>query len=334
MLGLPLGFAAPAVLAGLLALPLIWLLLRMTPPRPKQEIFPPLRILEQLKKHEETPSHTPWWLTALRMGLAALAIIALAGPLLNPQAALTGAGDGRLIVILDDGWASQETMGAQKRAAESLLRDALASGRATGLATLSDGAAADLTTTTTDLQLERLAALEPRPSRSEADGKAEALRRDASGAAAEIILLSNGVQPAGWDAFFASIARDDQHTLRVFQPANTSASAIVGVDNSNASMSVTMASLGGFPTGDLVAYDGRNRPLGAVAIDTGEPLGDGRIAVDIDLPLELRNDIARLSLNQARSAAGTYLLDEGSRRRRVAMLSGVSNELAQPLLEP
>ena len=39
-----LTFGAPLILAGLLALPLIWFLLRLTPPRPRDEVFPPTAI--------------------------------------------------------------------------------------------------------------------------------------------------------------------------------------------------------------------------------------------------------------------------------------------------
>ena len=42
---LPLSFGAPMVLWGLVALPVIWWLLRLTPPKPLQEVFPPHRIL-------------------------------------------------------------------------------------------------------------------------------------------------------------------------------------------------------------------------------------------------------------------------------------------------
>ena len=34
MFGIPLAFGAPAILGALLALPLIWWLLKLTPPRP------------------------------------------------------------------------------------------------------------------------------------------------------------------------------------------------------------------------------------------------------------------------------------------------------------
>ena len=36
MLGLPLTFAAPLALAALIALPALWFLLRVTPPRPRR----------------------------------------------------------------------------------------------------------------------------------------------------------------------------------------------------------------------------------------------------------------------------------------------------------
>ncbi len=75
---LPLTFGFPAILFGLLALPVIWWLLRLTPPRPQQEVFPPLRILARVLRKEETPNQSPWWLTLLRLLMAALVVLALA----------------------------------------------------------------------------------------------------------------------------------------------------------------------------------------------------------------------------------------------------------------
>ena len=86
---LPLGFAQPLVLLGLLSLPVLWWLLRLVPPRPRRVDFPPTRLLFEIAPKEETPSRTPWWLTLLRLTLAALIIIAAAGPLWNPPLATT-----------------------------------------------------------------------------------------------------------------------------------------------------------------------------------------------------------------------------------------------------
>ena len=84
---LPLGFAQPLVLIGLIALPVLWWLLRLVPPRPRRLDFPPTRLLFEIAPKEETPARTPWWLVLLRLTLAALAIIAAAGPLWNPPVA-------------------------------------------------------------------------------------------------------------------------------------------------------------------------------------------------------------------------------------------------------
>ena len=77
MLGLPLSFMAPIVLAGLVALPALWWLLRVTPPRPQRIAFPPLKLMADLLPKRETPARTPWWLLALRMLIAALVILAV-----------------------------------------------------------------------------------------------------------------------------------------------------------------------------------------------------------------------------------------------------------------
>lgn len=100
----PLAFALPWVLTALVTLPLLWLLLRVIPPAPKRVLFPALALLLGLNMREETPRSTPWWLILLRLTIAALVILAIARPLLNPSGEL--AGSGPLILVVDDGWAS------------------------------------------------------------------------------------------------------------------------------------------------------------------------------------------------------------------------------------
>src|SRR5918911_3273635 len=104
MLGLPLTFAAPLVLTALAALPAIWLLLRVTPPQPRRIDFPPLKILADLLPKRETPARTPWWLLLLRLTLAALLILAAAGPVWNPMA--SGGSRAPLLVMIDNGFAA------------------------------------------------------------------------------------------------------------------------------------------------------------------------------------------------------------------------------------
>ena len=62
------AFAAPGMLALLLALPVIYWLLRLIPPLPKLVRFPAIRLLIGLEPSEQTPMKMPWWLLLLRLG--------------------------------------------------------------------------------------------------------------------------------------------------------------------------------------------------------------------------------------------------------------------------
>ena len=123
--GLPLTFAQPLLLLGLLSLPVLWWLLRVMPPRPRRIEFPPTRLLFDIRPREETPSRTPWWLTALRLAAAALVILAAAGPIWNPQTGVGGS-NAPLVILLDDGWSAAASWDTRIKAADELIANAVA----------------------------------------------------------------------------------------------------------------------------------------------------------------------------------------------------------------
>ncbi|MDA1132863.1 MAG: BatA domain-containing protein, partial [Proteobacteria bacterium] len=94
-----LAFAAPWMLTALAALPaLIWLM-RVTPPAPQRIRFPAIRLLFGLHSDEQSAARTPLWLLILRALVAALVIVALARPILNPDTTLVG--DGPVLLVVD-----------------------------------------------------------------------------------------------------------------------------------------------------------------------------------------------------------------------------------------
>ena len=100
----PLAFSAPWVLAGLLALPLIWWFLRTTPPAPKSMRFPGIRFLFGLTSERQTPRSSPVWLILLRLLAITALILGISGPLIGSGGSLGGSGT--VLLIVDNGWAA------------------------------------------------------------------------------------------------------------------------------------------------------------------------------------------------------------------------------------
>ena len=82
-----LAFATPLALLALLALPILWWILRAVPPAPIRRRFPGVALLLGLRDDDSQTDKTPWWLLALRIAALAAAIIGFSGPVLNPQPA-------------------------------------------------------------------------------------------------------------------------------------------------------------------------------------------------------------------------------------------------------
>ena len=117
----PITFLAPLALLGLLALPIIWWILQITPPQPKQAEFPPMRILQDVTSEEETPDSTPLWLLLYRLILAALIAVALASPIIGAKAAQTAR---PLTLIIDSGWDAAPNWTAVVRDAQARIAKA------------------------------------------------------------------------------------------------------------------------------------------------------------------------------------------------------------------
>ena len=122
LFGFPLSFGTPLILAALLVLPLLWWLLRVTPPLPRRTPFPPLRLLRGLEDEEQTPAATPWWLLLLRLAAAALLIVALADPLLGRSPKL--ATSGPLVLVVDNGWTAARDWDSRQELIADLLHSA------------------------------------------------------------------------------------------------------------------------------------------------------------------------------------------------------------------
>ena len=329
---LPLAFAQPLVLLGLISLPILWWLLRLVPPRPRQINFPPTRLLFAIAPKEETPSRTPWWLTLLRLTLAALVILAAAGPLWNPPLATTEKAV-PLLVLLDDGWAAASTWDARLRTADELLARAEADGRGAAVLPLSE-TGRDISLQLAGAARVQIKQLKPKP---HAVDRVEALplidRFFKTSPDAETVWLSDGVDLGKGAGFIDGMKRIvGTHPVTVITGGIAIPHALAGADNAAGALTVKIlrAQTGAAENGLVSAIDLKGLPLGEAPFAFKS--ADRETEAVIDLPVEIRNDVARLEIVGERSAGGVQLLDKRWRRRTVGIVSGSATDRSQPLL--
>ncbi|WP_078707327.1 DUF4159 domain-containing protein [Consotaella salsifontis] len=333
--GLSLSFGAPLVLFGLLALPAIWWLLRLTPPKPQTETFPPLAILRSVLKTEETPQKTPWWLVLLRLLLAAAVIFALAAPTLNPRDSILS-GSGPLALMIDNGWASGPDWDDRQATAEALIGEAKDAGRPVALAFTAEGSSDDATPAEADEALVRLRAAEPRPIPTDRAAAATRLSTALSGGAQpSLVLLTDGLDSPRTDDALQTLAGLSPEQAVVYRPPLDGVVGLTSADNSTEALVVQAVRPEGSSQGasfTVHALDEQGRELGHAPLDFAANASTAEARFDV--PVELRNDIARLQVEDGLSAGAVRLVDDSFRRRRVALISGESSDLAQPLLSP
>lgn len=332
MIGLPLGFAQPLVLLGLLSLPVLWWLLRLIPPRPKRIEFPPTRLLFDIKPREDTPARTPWWLTLLRLTLAALVILAAAGPIWNPPVAAT-TGATPLALLIDDGFSAAASWEARMRAADDILAHAEADNRTVAIVPLAE-AARDVSLQTAGAARVRLKQIRPKPHAIERTDALPTISRLLTATPnMDVIWLSDGIDFGRGSEFVAGLARlTAGRSVLVVSGGLPNAHALAAADNAAGGLTVKVlrATASGSEDGIVRALDLKGLPLG----ETRFTFRDGMRETDaeITLPVEIRNDIARLEIAGERSAGAVQLLDKRWRRRTVGIVSGSTADTAQPLL--
>ncbi len=340
-----ISFATPWALAAAAALPLVWLLLRLTPPSVKQINFPAIRLLFGLDPTKRTAAHTPPWLLLLRIAILLLALLGLADPILNLRQSQD---DGPLIVVIDNGWAAATSWEDRMTTARTLLEGADRREQPAVLVTTAPQA----TESTAVLKmmparevLAEVSQLTPQPWSTDRTAAAARLKTlKVSGAASTWI--SDGVDSPGAkdladalqgfgrltviesDALTSPIVQfPPERTLGTGQARATSGAAN-GI-NLKISRVATLASPQIAQTVRAMDSEGQVLARTLVSISAGQSVGTATMG----LPAELANRIARFDVEGLATAATTVLADDQWQRRPVGIASATASGIAVPLLE-
>ena len=331
-----IGFASPWLLVALLALPVLWFLLRAIPPAPKRQLFPAVTLLLGLGDKETQVDRTPWWLLLLRLLALAAVIIGLAGPVLNPSRPLSSTKP--LLLVVDASWAGAARWAEKRNQLQSLLQDAARANRPVALMSLTDPM--PLQFQPADAQARLLAGVMPQPWQPSTQmlNTAARLVTD-SNQAFDTLWLSDGLAFAGTadtraDLITALRARgaievvEDQHEIVGLLPAVFEDGAIL--------LQATRATPGSASEHQLHALGldpgGQERVLANATLQF--EAGAKTATVQLSLPAELRARVSRFGLADVRSAGAIALSDDRLRRREVALISSQAGNEGLALLSP
>ena len=318
-----LSFGAPWILAGLASLPVLWWLLKVTPPQPRRIPFPPMRLLLGLKDEEQTPAHTPWWLLLLRLLAAALLIAALADPLVGQAVKILG--NGPMLLVVDNGWAAARGWDQRQSVIADLLH-AAGNRPAAIVPTATQGPVSLL-----DAGSAQKTARELKPVSWPGDrmAAAAAIARAHLAQRPQIFWLSDGLDDGHGQAFAHALVA--QGGLRIFAPERP-ALGLLPPRHDGTGFAVTAIRAGPGPAQrvQIAAIGPRGETLSDTPLDFHS--GDTRGTAHLTLPLEVRNQTARLEIQGEDNAGATQLFDTGGSERRVGLVSAAATENEQPLL--
>jgi hypothetical protein len=332
------SFLLPSALIGLMALPLLWWLLKVTPPRPQRIVFPPLKIMADLIPEKLSAQKTPWWLLLLRLFALLVAIMILAGPFWQrPQSAIS-VSDKPLILMMDTSALAAPDWDVRIKAAVETLDQAQRINRNVIVVTTTDGiihSHNDFSGEPAPIAIERVRALKPQgliplPDHliQTLDDLAQALpQTDVTWIASHVT-----IHDLNTDQFSRSLSRfasvtihhAPDHMLIGIRDAQQTAQGLV--------MHLTRSSSSAPSSITLTARDAQGLVTGqANAVFEAEARETTAL---FNLPIDIRNTIKRVEITPVKSAAHVWLMDARNQRQRVGLMSGIGRDAAQPLLMP
>ncbi len=326
------GFTAPWLLLGLIALPILWLLLRAVPPAPIRRMFPGVALLLGLADDETQTDRTPWWLLLLRTIAIAAAIIGFAGPVLNPKTETVGTGP--LLVLVEGGWAEAQDWNRRIDRIEALLDEAGQAGRETALVALTDLPPEDgFVFQSADAIATQLPGILPQAWLP--DGETVLSWLDAVEGDFDTFWLSSGLALDWREAALDDL--QSRGSVTVFE----SPRAVLGLKpasfaDGNIELEVLRSRGGSDAVVGVAAHglDPNGTPRQLARLDIEFDAGDTAATGLLSLPAELRNRVTRFEIEGVRSAGAVSLTDDSLRRREVAILSAREEREGLQLLSP
>ncbi|MHC8495098.1 DUF4159 domain-containing protein [Thalassospira sp. SM2505] len=319
-------FLYPAMLAGLMVLPIVWLLIRSAPRAPKNVIFPAARLLRGLKSQRRDIQRAPIWQTILRCLILTLLIIAAARPVMNRNDFARN--EGALLIIADNGWESAANWSQYRVALQQIANQARFDLRTIYVARTAPEAAGASTWKLPELvgpvsphDTENLIdRLHPRPWNSDYAALSDLISEnpEMNNAIGSILWLTDNMDGPGKSALATDL--QDIAPITVISPTRTDRIAITSLTRSRTGMVVSIAhDRNENPrTINLLARGERGSVLLRHTAELAANSDQSEIA--IFLPSDIANAIQAVGVEGIESAATMYQTGARWQQRRVGVI--------------
>lgn len=332
-----LGLMQPWFLLALLTLPVLWQIIRFTPPAPKRLRFPSLRFLKFLRQDNETPRRSPWWLLALRLLIIGLIIVAASQPILNPEQNLLSRDN--VIIVIDNDWAMAKNWPQTQRQILQLLDIAARENKTAQLILTAPDPDQTFSWISDPMPAANAAQIihstQPKPWSARWQSLAETLAQASLLPNPDVFYFASGLVDSGFDAVINRL--NSQGDMRVvIDPAipllYLQAEAQTG-DTIAVHLRRVPQSAQNMPQAryTLRAMDKKGQILLQQNIDFAAGVNQAKATLSIPNPI--KNQISRIVIPEQLHAGTTYLLDERGRQYPLGLITTQAMDTTKPFLD-
>ncbi|MDP2696590.1 DUF4159 domain-containing protein [Thalassospira sp.] len=321
-----ISFVYPAMLAGLILLPVLWLIIRSAPRAPRRLVFPAARLLLGLSATRREARRAPIWQTILRSLILTALIVAAARPVMH-RADYAGA-PGSILLIAETGWSAAAHWQEYRRGMQQVLDQARSDGHSIYVArsapepsgatdTALSPIIGPLSPRAADQYVDRL---HPVPWPSDYIGLSDLIsnRQDITTAVANVIWMTDDLVLPGKEKLADDLSAIAPVTI--LRPQQTDQIVVHDMERTRNGMQVTLHHnrIDTPRNVALLARDDRGRVL--LQHDLVLDPATSQTTGDILLPGDITNAIQSIGLRDVESAATLYQTGAGWQQRKVGII--------------
>ncbi len=330
-------FIQPIILSALIALPLIWYFLRISPPAPKTIIFPPTHFLKNLLTEESFPSKTPWWILLLRLMIAALIILALANPVINKVDKLPSYGSIR--ILIDNSWAAAQNWDNQIKEAKEIISQADREGRYIYILTTTPAIGKEHIKQYGPLlksdAIATLLGLTPNSWSANYDELIKTLKTNNKSEPIYTIWLSHGIDEGNIKKVLEIL--QSQGGIKYISPKSDKMPLLLQPTKKNISNKTTIDIKA--PTNietTIVSIEAISNKNDIVDIQNVKLDNKNNLkTIEFDIMGDIiKSNITKFKISQRSGAGAIFILDDQNKKRKVGIVSTAQKEIITPLMNP